>query len=74
MATLTIRNLSDELIQRVKTAAEHNHRSMEQEVRELLQRRYADKEQVLARLRERWEQLPSASPDEVERWREEGRR
>ena len=40
MGTLTIRNLPEEVIQGVKTSAELHKRSMEQEIRELLQRRY----------------------------------
>lgn len=73
MGALTIRNLPDDLIQRLKDAAEAHNRSMEQEVRELLEQRYAPKGEVLERVRERWEDLPETSPDEVARWREEDR-
>lgn len=73
MGTLTIRNLPDELIRRVKTVAEYNRHSMEQEVRELLQRRYSPKDEVLARVRNRWDSIPAASADELEQWRDEGR-
>ena len=73
MGALTIRNLPDDLIQRLKDAAEAHNRSMEQEVRELLEQRYAPKREVLDRVRERWDDLPETSPDEVARWREKGR-
>jgi plasmid stability protein len=73
MATITIRNLPDELIGRMKeTAATHN-RSMEQEVRELLERNYAPGEEVLNRVRERWQELPETAPEETDHWRDEGR-
>lgn len=74
MGTLTIRNLPDDLVERLKAAAAAHQRSMEQEVRELLQRRYAPKAEVLARLRSRWGQLPRTSAEDVRQWREEGRR
>lgn len=69
LATLTIRNLPEELVERLKSAARENGRSMEQEVRTLLQRRYASRGQVLRRIRERWEGLPAVTPEEAERWR-----
>ena len=36
MATLTIRNLEDEVVEALKARARRNHRSLEAEVRELL--------------------------------------
>jgi len=74
MGTLTIRSLPDEVIQRVKTSAELHKRSMEQEIRELLQRRYGPRSEVLLRIRNRWEVLPSTEANEVEQWRQKGRR
>jgi plasmid stability protein len=73
MATLTIRNVSDDLVQRLKNVAQSKGRSIEQEVRKLLQGRYANRSQILARARKRWEKLPNATPDEIKRWKEEGR-
>ncbi|MFP4181379.1 FitA-like ribbon-helix-helix domain-containing protein [Thiohalospira sp.] len=73
MGAITIRNLPDDLIDRMKeTAAAHN-RSMEQEVRELLERNYAPREEVLDRVRERWQELPETTPEETDHWRDEGR-
>lgn len=47
MATLTIRNIPPEVLDRLKHAAARNRRSMEEEVRQLLQQRYADRLDVL---------------------------
>jgi len=74
MGTLTIRSLPEEVIRGVKTSAELHHRSMEQEVRELLQRRYGPRSAVLQRIRERWVALPPTGTDEIEKWRRKGRR
>ena len=74
MGTLTIRNLPDEIIQAVKSAAEIHQHSMEQEVRELLQLRYGPRSDILRRIRERWETLPHTKVDEVNKWRQTGRR
>lgn len=73
MGAITIRNLPDELVGRLKEAAEAHNRSMEQEVRELLEQRYAPKGEVLSRMRDRWDGLPETAPEEVNRWRGEGR-
>ena len=74
MGTLTIRSLPEEVIQRVKASAELHKRSMEQEIRELLQRRYGPRSEVLRRIRNRWEVLPRTEANEVEQWRQKGRR
>lgn len=73
MGAITIRNLPDDLVDRLKEAAEAQNRSMEQEVRELLEQRYAPKGEVLSRVRDRWEELPETAPEEVDRWRKDGR-
>ncbi|WP_263078321.1 stabilization protein [Endozoicomonas sp. Mp262] len=53
MATLTIRNLPDELVERLKLKASAAGRSMEQEVRELLEASYPEKQDTLDRIRHR---------------------
>jgi len=73
MGAITIRNLPDDLIGRMKEAAGAHNRSMEQEVRELLERNYAPREEVLNRVRERWQELPETTPEETDHWRDEGR-
>jgi len=74
MGTLTIRSLPEEVIQGVKTSAKLHKRSMEQEIRELLQRRYGPRSEVLLRIRNRWEVLPRTEANEIEQWRQKERR
>jgi plasmid stability protein len=73
MATLTIRSLSEELVERLKLAAARSGRSMEQEVRQLLEQRYASRGEVLQRIEERWQRLPKATAAEIAAWIAEGR-
>jgi len=73
MATLTIRNVPKEVLERLKaSAAQHGH-SLEQELRDLIERRHQSREDVLRRIEARWKELPKASPEEIERWIGEGR-
>jgi plasmid stability protein len=74
MATLTIRSIPDEIVERIREVARARGNSMEQEVRDLLQERYADRRSVLDRIRGRWATQPSASVDEVDGWIDESRR
>lgn len=73
MATLTIRNVSDELVERLKSVAARHGHSMEQEVRLLLEGRYRDREEVLRRIEAQRAGLPKASADEIDRWISDGR-
>jgi antitoxin FitA len=73
MATITIRNISDELVERIKRLAGQKGISMEQEVRDLLQKRYGQRDEVLARIRQRTETLPIESESRVQNWKSEGR-
>ena len=73
MATLTIRNLPDDLVDRLKETAARHGRSMEQEVRLLLQTRYAERSELLGKVRDRWNNTAAPTPDEVQHWREIGR-
>ena len=74
MATITVRNLNEDIVDRLKAVAEENGRSMEQEVRELLEARFAPKADVLDRVRARWKKTKGPSRAEVADWRSEGRR
>jgi antitoxin FitA len=74
MPTLTIRKVPGAVIERLKRAAARRGRSMEQEVRELLEQRYARREEVLKAIRKSWRDLPPSSAKEVARWIETGRR
>ena len=73
MATLTIRNVSPEVVERLRESARRQGHSMEQEVRNLLESRYGSRTAVLERIRTRWAELPVIQADEVEGWKSEGR-
>jgi hypothetical protein len=73
MATITIRNISDELVERIKLLAAQKGVSMEQEVRDLLQKRYGQRDEVLTRIRQRAEVLPMEAENRVQSWKSEGR-
>jgi hypothetical protein len=46
---------------------------MEQEVRDLLQKRYGQRDEVLTRIRQRAEVLPMEAESRVQSWKSEGR-
>lgn len=74
MPTLTIRNLPDEVVDALKDQARRHHRSMEQEVRTLLEQQVGDRASVIDRITLSWaSQKRSPSADEVEAWIREGR-
>jgi hypothetical protein len=68
VASLTIRSIPDEIVERIREVARERGRSMEQEVRDLLQERYADRSTVLQRMRDRWSRMPESSVAEVDAW------
>jgi plasmid stability protein len=75
MATLTIRNLAPKVVRALKVQAARNRRSMEQEVRELIESQVADRTSAIEQISRSWssqKRVPSA--DEVESWIGEGRR
>ncbi len=75
MATLTIRNLSDETINRIKAAAKARGWSIEQEVRNLIEARYPDRKLITERIRKRRaEHGPGVSADQIDEWINPGRR
>jgi plasmid stability protein len=74
MATLTIRNLAPRVVRALKAQAERNRRSMEQEVREIIEGQVGDRTSAINQITRSWaaqERIPSA--DEVEAWIREGR-
>lgn len=73
MATVTIRELPDDLVDRIKDRAARSGRSMEQELRELLQRSYATRQEVLDRIEQRHGTLPKTTAEEVNQWIRAGR-
>jgi len=74
MAAITIRNLPAGVVMRLKEAARRNGRSMEQEVRELLKTRYAERSEVISRIMDRWVSLPPVSSRELHDWKKQGRK
>lgn len=73
MATITIRNVPDQLVERIKQLAEQKGISMEQEVRDLLQSRYMQRSAVIARIRQRWNTLPIEAASHLQDWKQQGR-
>jgi plasmid stability protein len=57
MGTITVRNLPEDLIERIKGTAEMNGRSMEEEVRRTLAHEYRSNREILQRLKERAAQM-----------------
>ena len=74
MPTLTIRKVPRAVVERLRKSAVHSGRSMEQEVRDLLEQRYARREDLVKAIRRSWRDLPPSSAKEVARWIETGRR
>ncbi|MXW71565.1 MAG: hypothetical protein F4Z74_08980 [Acidobacteria bacterium] len=74
MPTLTIRNVPVGTVESLKALAKRNGRSMEQEVRDLLDGYTAERQSVLRQLEKRWAQQtrrPTAA--EIDRWMAIGR-
>lgn len=86
MANLTIPNVPESLVERIKSAATEHGRSVEQELRVLLESRFSAKAlkpaaradeakaEAMNRIRERWKDLPETSAEEVQGWLQKGRR
>jgi plasmid stability protein len=69
MATLTVRNLPDEVVVALKRMAGANHRSMEQEVRLLLESIALGRAAALDRIEASWDEMPrEISSQEVDDW------
>ncbi len=71
MATLTIRNVPDDVVERLKARAKNNGHSMEQELRDLLKTRYSSKEEAIASMRESWKTIPPTPKEEIDGWLDE---
>jgi plasmid stability protein len=74
-ATLTIRNVPLRVVRNLKSIAKRRHRSMEQEVRDLLEEYVGERAGVLRQIEGSWEaqeRRPSAA--EIEKWISAGRR
>lgn len=74
MATITVRNLSSDTVRALKELAERNHRSMEQEVRDLIETRVGDRLSAISQIERAWaSQKRAPSGDEVAAWIRTGR-
>jgi hypothetical protein len=74
MSTLTIRNLSPKLVRSLKSLSERNQRSMEQEVRVMLEEHVGDRMSALGQIEESWKrQSRRPKAKEVDRWIKAGR-
>jgi plasmid stability protein len=74
MPTLTIRNLPPRVVQSLKSLARRHGRSMEQEVREVIEEHVTEREAVLGQIEDSWSgqrRRPTAA--EVDRWLDTGR-
>jgi plasmid stability protein len=75
MATITVRNIPDEVIEMIKNRARRNNRSMEQEVRLILSEVVHDRERAMRRIETLWrKQKRPVSREEVDTWLKQARR
>lgn len=74
MPTITVRNVPPQVVASLKALAKRNERSMEQEVRALIEGYVAEREAVLDQIEASW-QAQSRRPtrDEVDAWLAVGR-
>ena len=74
MATLTIRNVSTQVVKSLKRLARRNRRSMEQEVRAVLEQHVGDRLALLHEIEQSWaRQTRRPKADEVDSWIHVGR-
>ena len=69
MATITVRNIPDEVIKMIKNRARRNRRSMEQEVRSILSGVVHDRERAMKRIESLWRRQNRPIPrEEIDAW------
>jgi plasmid stability protein len=69
MATITVRNIPEEVITMIKNRARRNKRSMEQEVRTILSEVVLDRERAMKRIESLWQQQKRPiSKEDVDAW------
>jgi plasmid stability protein len=74
MATLTIRNVPTKVVKSLKLLARRNRRSMEQEVRAVLEQHVGDRRALLDEIEQSWaRQARRPKAAEVESWIQAGR-
>ncbi len=72
MATLTIPDVPEDLVARVEAAAQRHQLSLTEEVRSVLEQRYPDRGQLLARIRRRWDRFPVPRAEQIDEWIDAG--
>lgn len=74
MATLTVRNVPTKVVKSLKTLARRNRRSMEQEVRAVLEQHVGDRLALLDEIEQSWtRQARRPKPREIDTWLDAGR-
>ncbi|MBN2440344.1 MAG: hypothetical protein JXJ04_03335 [Spirochaetales bacterium] len=73
MATITIRNLPEDLVKTIKSTAKKHGVSMEHEIRELLKSMFMQKKELLDLIRSQWDDSTTPSVHDVNKWRHMGR-
>jgi plasmid stability protein len=74
MPTLTIRNVPTRVVRSLKALARRRRRSMEQEIRDLLEAHVAERRSVLDQIEAAWaRQARRPTPSEVDAWIRAGR-
>jgi plasmid stability protein len=72
--TITVRNVSPKVVQSLKALARRHNRSMEQEVRELLEGYVVERRAVLDQIEAAWKrQARRPTAEEVDAWLAVGR-
>ena len=75
MATLTIRNVRPSVVKSLKALARRNQRSMEQQVRDLLEDYVAERRSVLEQIEAGWAAQPRRpTAQQVDNWIRAGRK
>ena len=75
MPTLTIRNVPVKVVRTLKSLARRNRRSMEEEVRQLLEQHAGDRSALFAEIEQAWSrQTRRPTAAEIDRWIETGRK
>ena len=69
MPTITVRNVPPRVVQSLKALARRHNRSMEQEVRELLEGYVTEREAILDQIEAGWQaQSRRPTADEIDAW------
>ena len=74
MPTITIPDVPDKVVEALEALAKRSGRSVEEEVREMLNTRVMDRASAMAQIERLWaSQTRPTTPEEIEAWIREGR-